>query len=313
MRRVIVLAIVLIGAVLFSVEGYSQRYMTHRKNREIFPDAQSVSFKRSGWLIDPGFTRTATKSGTDSVLTFNTLDDTIPGPDSLFCAVLDPKGRTGIFYLGIGRYHIMRYGFIKYIDYSLGYKRLKGSEEMMGYLFTRSDSLPSQDSLVQETFGNWTFKDSYLSANFNINHVFQVNDNTFIQNSLGVNVDYRFASKIKCEGDTIYTYNHTPKRLLAQLHYKLGVGFKVRKNLLIIPTLEMPILNLYKYDDDKSTIHYFNSWYRPFVFTVRFLIFRSPKVYCPPVKGHPDDKKKQKQFDKMRDSKFGGGDDKGDK
>ena len=80
-------------------------------------------------------------------------------------------------------------------------------------------------------------------------------------------------------------------RLLLSLHYKFGYGIKLQNRLFIIPSIETPIINFKKWEKGKSTYGIFNSRYRPFLFSVRFLWLKPPgRGDCPPVYLNPDDK-----------------------
>jgi len=65
--------------------------------------------------------------------------------------------------------------------------------------------------------------------------------------------------------------------LQGQLHAKVGFGFKPESGVMIIPSIETPILNIQPFEDGKSTLPYFNSRYRPIIISVRFLFFAQTK------------------------------------
>ena len=129
---------------------------------------------------------------------------------------------------------------------------------------------------------------------FNVNNIIQLTDYTFIQNSIGVNFDWKFLQKYETNGSP-YAINNTGAFILS-LHYKLGYGIKVTDQLFIIPTLETPILNGIKWENGKSTYGIFSSRYRPLIFSVRFAWLRKPdRGGCPPVYGPDGDSDKQQQ------------------
>lgn len=214
-----------------------------RKNRDLI-DLKNT--RHSGWLISPGLTY---------MIPFKPKADDAPD--------VNPNGRLAI-YLEAGKWHLFPGGgnVFNYFDYSLAYKRLSGSEE----------------------FGNTKgiFKQNNVLGNFNINNIIQLSDYTFIQNSLGANLDYKFSEKYEPAVET--TYSDNTKRLLFSLHYKFGFGIKVTKKLFVIPTLETPILNFREWEKGRSDYGIFNSRYRPLIFTVRFAWTMKPKKGdCPPV------------------------------
>lgn len=216
---------------------------TNRQNRDLI-DLRSV--KHSGWMFAPGLTY---------MIPFKKKGDELPE--------VDPKGKLAV-YLEVGRWHLFPGGgnVFNYYDYSLGYKRLSGREDF------------------SDTKG--VFKQNYVLGNFNINNIIQLTDYTFIQNSLGANLDFNFSEKYQPAIETP-SIDRT-KKLLFSLHYKFGFGIKVTKNLFIIPTLETPIINGREWEKGRSDYGIFHSRYRPLIFSVRFAWTRKPgKGDCPPV------------------------------
>lgn len=135
------------------------------------------------------------------------------------------------YYFEFGRFQIMYKGGrgLNYIDYSLAVKNLKKNP----------------------------FKTHNAVAAFNFNNVYQFADRTFLQNSLGINVDYGFGGV------------GLPSNPLAQIHYKLGLGFKFGKRVFIIPSVETPILNAWQFDNFSSIIKYAGLRNRSLIFAVR--------------------------------------------
>lgn len=229
-----------------------------RKNRDLL-DLKSI--KHSGWFLSPGLTY---------MLPFKPKGDEAPD--------VDPGGKLAV-YFEVGRWHLFPGGgnVFNYYDYSLAYKRLSGKEEIAGV--------------------KGQFKQNYVLGNFNINNIIQLTDYTFIQNSLGVNVDYKFSEKYEPAAQTSTTDN--TKRLLFSLHYKIGYGIKVTKNLFVIPTLETPILNGREWEKARSDYGILSSRYRPLIFSVRLAWTRKPgKGDCPPVYD-PANGKNGQNFDDM--------------
>ncbi len=248
--------------IAYSLPAIAQTHLYKRKNRDLVP--LSGQMMLSGWHFAPGLTYM------------------LPQNKGLFKSSesskdVNPKGKFA-FYVEAGRYTIFPGGgnVFNYMDYSLAFKRLSGKEIYNG----------------NEGF----FKQNYLLGNFNINNIIQLTDYTFIQNSLGVNVDYNLFGQVQSSGSSATE----PSKLIAQLHYKLGYGIKVTNNLFIIPILETPILNTWAWEKGKSTLGFFSSRYRPLILTVRFAFLSKRSQVCPPVYNSPDDKKKQEQYMQQR-------------
>jgi len=224
-----------------------------RKNQDL---VEFSRWKNSGWHFAPGLTY---------MVPFKPKADDAPE--------VNPNGRLSL-YAEVGRWRFFPGGgnVFNYFDYSLAYKRLSGSEKYQG--------------------NKGVFKKNYLVGTFNINNIIQLSDYTFIQNSLGANLDWNFMQKYENSGST---YNLDNQKLLFSLHYKIGFGIKVSKKLFIIPSIETPILNIKQFEKGRSDYGIFSSRYRPIIFSVRFAFLSKPsKNACPPVPGGDG-----KDYDKM--------------
>jgi hypothetical protein len=165
-----------------------------------------------------------------------------------------------------GAYRIFEKGgnIFNYLDYGFSYKKLSGSETI-----DESKSI---------------FKQRFLGGSFNLNNIWQISDKKFIQTSLGSNIDFKLFE----EGNPLP--NNTD-RLTIAFHLKIGYGFKVKKTLFVIPTIESPFLTLKKWEQGKSTYGIFNSRYRPLIFKVRFIWLKKlGKGKCPEALTSPEDK-----------------------
>ena len=165
-----------------------------------------------------------------------------------------------------GAYRIFERGgnIFNYLDYGFSYKKLSGSETI-----DESKSI---------------FKQRFLGGSFNLNNIWQISDKKFIQTSLGSNIDFKLF-----EEDNPLPNN--TDRLTIAFHLKVGYGFKVKKTLFVIPTMESPFLTLKKWEQGKSTYGIFNSRYRPLIFKVRFIWLKKlGKGKCPEALTSPEDK-----------------------
>ncbi len=247
--------IIIFSLCIFGLQIFGQGGY-NRKKRDLI---EMHYWKPAGWHFAPGLTYMAP---------FKPKGENAPD--------VDPNGRLAL-YLEVGRWKLFPGGgnVFNYFDYSLAYKRLSGSEK-----FLDNKSI---------------FKQNFLLGNFNINNVIQLSDYTFIQNSLGVNLDFKFSERM--DAHALPEIQNT-QRLLFSLHYKFGFGYKATQRLFIIPTLETPILNVKQWERARSDYGIYSSRYRPVIFTVRFAWLLKPaKGDCPP---DPRGKNKDgKNFDEM--------------
>ncbi|RMG80505.1 MAG: hypothetical protein D6707_06305 [Bacteroidetes bacterium] len=165
----------------------------------------------------------------------------------------NPKWKPGL-YLEIGRYKILEYSsFFRYFDYGIAYKSLRGKEK-----------IPDNH-----------FGDHFVSANFNLNGVINVTDYNFIAHGFGANLDYAFLRNVS---------GTMPALPVFQLHYKLGWGVKFTDTFIAVFYLQTPVLNGLPFENGRSTLGYYNSRFRPVIFTIQMLFLKEKQDVCPPVK-----------------------------
>lgn len=264
MRVLVFSLIVFLFASTASAQG---GYLYGQKKTPLIDYRQ---WKSSGWHFAPGITYQLTR--------FSNPEEQVTVGDAPQTITVDPAGKLGA-YLEVGRYNIFYEGgyIFNYMDYSLAYKMLRGKEEYTGDLE-----------------GSGKYSHNFLLGNFNINNVIQLSSYTFLQNSLGANLDWRFITKSEYNGNALA--NNVPSKITGQIHYKIGFGFKATNRLFIIPQLEVPILNVHNFEKFKSTWGVFNSRYRPLILSVRFAFLRPANgMDCVPVED-PTGAESQKNF-----------------
>lgn len=239
-----------------------------RKPKDPFP--KPPRFEQHGWLVEPGVSFPIAGIGNqpkESPFQNST--------DSLLISTFNPSGKVGA-YLGGGRYHIINnLYFFRYLDYGLSYTMLRGTEQVEHQLQTPQASLPLGNATS-------TFTDHLVNVFFNMNNTIPLSDQTFLQNSFGLLGSYHvITNRTNANGFSNANY---PGNLRGELTYKFGFGFKPNNWLLIIPSVQTSLLNLYPFRGVNFSLPYFSSEYKPLVFSVRFLWLNTagPK-YCPPV------------------------------
>ena len=263
-------SILLLVLIVTSFTSYSQykRYGGKRRPQKMIPFIQALN--NNGWFISPGITLTPKLnffkydpelSITDNGTTYEALN-------------LKQQSKVGAF-LEVGRYRLLSTRkLISYIDYGLAYKMLRAGQTY---------DLRSSGLLNDTTSYTQSFINHNVSVNFNANNVLAINKNVFFQNTLGVNVDYAISQKLKTDDATpfIGTYQDETSRLKAQLHYKFGVGIRIGERLYAIPSIEIPLLTGWKWEEGRSTFGAFNSRYHPMIISIRFAWLSKPD--CPKV------------------------------
>jgi hypothetical protein len=269
----------LIVVFLFTSVSFSQykKYQVKSKREGLADYIRPFNF--TGWYVAPGVTLTPKFNAlpytpTDSIskdgINYNALD-------------LTQKSQLGL-YLEVGRYKLLSSKLLRvsYIDYGLAYKQLKG---------TQTYNLDRQVGLLRDTTSHeQNFSMHNIVAHFNANHVIGINKNIFFQNTLGLNVDYAISRKITTTDATGFfdSYQTDPSKLMAQLHYKFGIGFRVSERFYLIPSVETPILNIWKFEGARGTLGFFNSRYRPIIISLRIAWLTKPS--CPKTWGTQGEK-----------------------
>lgn len=260
--------IVLLLAVLFtSTFGFAQKknamfeYNKSKKEKPwAFPSPEV--FAPGGWQFGIGLT---------STFCYQTID--------LGAYTSEPALEWPGLDLEFGRYLNFGRGFpIHYLDYSIGYKSIRGREVLSGAFE-----------------GESSFADRGLNIDVNFNNVISITELNFIQNSIGVNADYALArSAPMAEGYPLDA--QAPSDFIAQVHYKLGLGYLMDSDRAIVISLETPIFNITPNQGDYlSRMVHFNTPFSTVILKANILLFRLGPVTCPPVNQavDPNDLKKK--------------------
>jgi hypothetical protein len=213
--------------------------------------------------------------------------------DSLFRYSHEAKSRLGVF-VELGMVHITKRPrkFIHYYDWGIGYKHIGGRELFEAGLYD------DRDTLVGSLSGEGQFYNGHLYGRFTVHNVYQLNPTMFLDNGLGINVDYRLVGGNQgYDGAFLPQTQQFQGSLLAQLHYDFGFGFKPKEGFFVIPGVQLPLLGAYEWNGGTPSIHWFSSKYYPALFKVKVVwLFKKDPSRCPPVETNEDDKKRANEF-----------------
>ena len=237
---------------MISLSATAQRQMKPLYN------LNDPGMKRSGWHFSPGITYMIPSKGKTEV------QSEVDG----ISQEITSGGRIGL-YAEVGRHHLFdKFYFLNHLDYGIAYKKLTGKQESQLICETCDVGEPVKS----------VFKDNFASAYLNFSNIWQISDYTFIQNGIGFNGDYRFLLNNNISPDNQpEIIPNSPKPFQVQLHYKFSFGIKAEKGTFIIPSIEVPILNIVPWDNGRSTLRYFDSGYRPIILTVKFMFLSKRK------------------------------------
>ncbi len=265
MLRTVILFLIASLSVLSSYSQYS-----HRQYQDVFPTYGD--FHRRGWIAAPSFNYTLPNFKTASERLW------LEG-GSVYDVNYDPAGKLGIGF-EFGRFHLIeRSRLISYVQLTMGIKMLNGIERYEAVLDDPGAPAP------QTIEGQGTFNHTYATMSFAASNIQQFSATSFLQNTLGINGDYRVRGTESYETNGLPITIDSPTRFIFQAHYRVGFGFKVSRSVVVVPEIETPILTFYQYEDLKSTHLVFNSRYRPLIFRLNILLLdKRANRKCPSKK-----------------------------
>lgn len=247
-----VVGMLLLIPITFYGQQKGYKISKNNKNRpEAFPSP--YSFRPTGWIFDGGITGTFGQQPEENLFL---------GSESEYKFPISPFVK-----LTAGRYFILKKGhkIVKYADASFGYKGLWNRQEN-----TLTSPVMAPESYVQSNLAH------YITLNGHLNNVISFNNATFLQNTIGVNLDYRIAEYVQeARG------SKSPDEFVAQIHYSLGLGIMTDNDLAIIPYIEIPVFNVTPSQARFNRLDYFNSSYQTIVVGVKVALFRFGQKECP--------------------------------
>ncbi len=236
----------------------------------------------------------------------------------------DPKGQLGA-YAEIGMFHFpkkrsklslaLKTVLVSYYDWGIGFKYFRGIQDID---IQYKDALGNPIGSKEVTPYRFEFGHVYGRFSLHKNIHFKKKktgdkSNFFLDNSLGLNVDYRVTTKtdayvhpIPITTDSIPQAYSSP--LHVQLHYGLGFGFRLKRGAYLIPGVRAPLLSYQmsnavvsnqvsgKGSFGNPSFYWFSSRYWPILIHVKYMFAlpKRAKKGCPPVEINDQDKETQR-------------------
>jgi hypothetical protein len=215
-----------------------------QRGRQLVPIyTHGTAYRNVGWFVSPGITYMLPEYRKRDITEYVPNTET---SDTLYSGLYKRTGKIGLYLEG-GRHHFFpEKRLVHHIDYGVHFKMLRGTEKFEGISKAGAALVPT------------------LSEG-----IIQIKNNLWIQNSLGLNTDFRVISKCNISNDVYGAQMNYPGFFLAQVHYKLGFGWKPEAGMYIIPSIETPLITAFPWDNGKSTLQYFTGRYRPIIFSIR--------------------------------------------
>ena len=305
--------------VLISASTMAQRDLTPNSRKSAFGKRDLRNLANYGFQFQLGATYLMTKPR-------NTEYEIRTEAGELRATYLhDEFGRLGAF-AEIGMFHFpkkrsklslaLKTVLVSYYDWGIGYKHFRGGEDsyynVVDPISLNKTALPTQ---------RFTFLNGHIYGRFSVHKNIHFKnkkkrkDRTdfFLDNSLGINVDYRLVQGYDRPNDGDYNASYQPDQqqysgpLFAQIHYGLGFGFRLKRGAYLIPGVRAPLVGYQQVQGAPSTamggkdvftypmIHWFSSRYWPILFHVKymFLLEKKNKNGCPPAEINDRDRNTQ--------------------
>jgi hypothetical protein len=277
MKQIVLFIFVVFASFAFGqIGGQIEKRHNDRKNQKQFSDSKSwgdiiwsynsSQYRNLGWHASVGLTYMAGNNENDQDQAYDLKANGLPG-----------------YYLEGGMEHLIkkRNKILHYVDWGLGIKHFGGQETY------ELDDFKDR--------GNFNFGSVFARAS--IHNIAQLSKYNFLDNSIGINLDYRIygGKDNQAEGKYLSPLpSNNQERLVLQLNYALGFGIKVKDGLFFVPTIQTPVLTLLQFNDFNPGHRWFNSRYQPLIFTVK-MAWLLPKKGCPAVFG--GDKQQQENYE----------------
>jgi hypothetical protein len=300
-------AISLIIIVLCANQLVAQRNMNPSKKGDAFGKYDLRNLNNYGLQIQLGPTYMMTKLNNE----YTDVATTTDGFRGNYTH--DPYGKFGV-YGEIGMFHFpkkrsklslaLKTVLVSYYDWGVGFKYFRGGERIEANFMDPGGNVVSTDER------SFDFSHGNVYGRFSIHkniHFKRHREtiNFFLDNSLGLNVDYRVLT-----GTDDYTWyglmtanQRYTEPLQVQLHYGLGFGFRLKRGSYLIPGVRTPILGYQntlgalnetgggESSFGRPSVHWFSSRHWPLLIHVKYMFaFEKKAKGCPPVEVNDQDK-----------------------
>lgn len=230
-------------------------------NKDLFPLGRE--YRRAGFYINPELTYllpigTSSYSKTQDTLNY---DFDVSGSGKLGYGI-----ELGYFY------SFKKPRLIHFIEGGIGYRKFSGKADHQGTLRIPSDTINfNSENKINVSLGQVSIRAT---------HVKQLKRYSFISNSLGVNVNYLVNEKYERSNTYPSQFDTFVGKFSGQIHYQIGFGYRVSKHVVLIPSLETTLLQVYSFDEIRSGFDFFSHGYQPLIFKLRVLLLRKDPINC---------------------------------
>lgn len=227
--------------------------------------------------------------------------------------IIDPSGRIGgfgeigmaHFPLGDPKLKFIKKRIFSYYDWGLGFKYLGGKEttDITNYDPTGTVIISQQHGEGKDNYNSFKgFYNGYIYGRFTLHKNFYFGEKYFIDNGLGINFDYRIITGTQSYVGTSTVGlsgaqpQHFHKPFVAQFHYDLGLGIKIRRGSYFIPGIQIPIFGLAEFHKGNPSLKWYSSNYLPVYFHFKYIKLLEAKKKSGCNEGTEEDRKRNKEY-----------------
>jgi len=293
--------IILILAVILPIVTFAQpRDLTPTKRNQGFGTRDFRKLGNTGLQFQLGGTYLMTR------INYKTIPFSSGGINGQY--TVEPKGLLGAFG-EIGLVHFpkkrsklslaLKTVLVSYYDWGLGFKYFRGLERLT------VDRLTPAGAILGSETTEGRFQRGHIYGRFSIHknaHLKKIKK-FYLDNSVGVNFDYNVL-KSPIDGATgdhlaalgaVGVPQQYQQNFMAQLHYGLGIGIRLKRGAYLIPGVRIPIMGAYEWRRGHPTISWFSSEYMPLLFHIKYMfMFEKKAKSCPAVETNSQDKETQR-------------------
>jgi len=284
--------------LFLTLTGIAQRDLTPGKGKKknVFGTSDYKDYSHTGLQISAGPSFMLTRRESKNTL-YKTTENGRP-----MTYLIDPEGKPGVF-VEVGLVHFtkksskfeqsIKYRFVSYYDWGLGFKTLGGTEKTTINYY----GLNGQISSTVEGTGD--FNNGYLYGRFGVHKLFYFGDDKkyFIDNEFGLNFDFAIIYGNKENYIDDLTEQQAFKGPISfQFHYGLGFGIRLNRRSQLVPGIQVPLFGFYEWRNGGTATKWFSSNYVPCFAQLKFIYLFEKKVKGCNTPSSEEDRKRNLEF-----------------
>jgi hypothetical protein len=249
MKKTLLLLAFILPISIFAQYKVSRAY----KNALPFLDKQ---YNPWGFFVEPGLNYNFNFPGTTD------SNNLVPSPE------FDYSGGVG-GHLSGGVYKFVKNNtVIKYFDFGLSADFYSGKESL------NDEYLDTVTNLINT--GERKFSRLDIGAFGSIHFVNNLNNKYFLDHSIGLSFNFRVLNN--SDGDTLYpNINNVGNDLSLDAYYKFGFGIRLKNDLVLIPSIKIPLTTFLNDNDFNPSFDYYNTRQYPLTLSVKIMWLRKAR------------------------------------